>query len=277
MTMASADVAAVAPQRPIIDAHAHLFSKATPLAPGAWHAPAAEATAEQYLQTLDAHGIHYGVLAAASIFGTNNHDALEACRQHRRLRTTVIVAPDCSLQQLRQMAGAGAVGVRFQWRHVADVPDLRAPPQQQLLRHIAELGWHVQLHDDSTRLPNYLPALEEAGVRVVVDHFGRPNAQNGLTCPGFQRLLQSVERGRTWVKLSSAFRLGSPQLAIDAAQALMRHAGPERLMWGSDWPFAAFESSVDYTQTFNDLMTWVPDAAARQRILCETPASFYGL
>jgi predicted TIM-barrel fold metal-dependent hydrolase len=267
--------AAAPTDRPVVDTHAHVFNPSTPLTPGAWHAPATEATAEQYLQALDAHGIDFGVLAAASIFGTNNDDTLAACRSHPRLRTTVIVSPDCSLQQLLAMAQAGAVGVRFQWRNVTQVPDLGAPQYRKLLGHIAKLGWHVQLHDDSHRLPAHLPALESSGVKLVVDHFGRPSQQHGLSCPGFRRLLQSVERGSTWVKLSSAFRLGSQQLARDAAQALMRHAGPERLMWGSDWPFAAFEATVDYTQTVNDLVEWVPDAHARQRILRETPGNFY--
>jgi predicted TIM-barrel fold metal-dependent hydrolase len=272
--MTATEVAAMS-TTPVIDAHAHLFNSSTPLAPGAWHAPVAEATAEQYLQVLDAHGVDFGVLAAASIFGTNNDDALDACRRHPRLRTTVIVAPDCSLQQMQAMAQSGAVGVRLQWRNVRDVPDLGAPQYRKLLRHVADIGWHVQLHDDSHRLPMHLPALESSGVRLVVDHFGRPSAERGLSCPGFQRLLASIERGRTWVKLSSAFRLGSPQFAMQAAQALLRHAGPPRLMWGSDWPFAAFETSVDYAQTVNDLIAWVPDEVERMRILRETPTHFY--
>ena len=56
---------------------------------------------------------------------------------------------------------------------------------------------------------------------------------------------------------------------------LLREAGPGRLVWGSDWPFAAFESRVDYAQTLADLQRWVPDAAARRRIGCETPLKLY--
>lgn len=43
-----------------------------PLAPGTWHAPPADATIARYLATLDAHGVRCGVLAAASLLGTNN-------------------------------------------------------------------------------------------------------------------------------------------------------------------------------------------------------------
>jgi predicted TIM-barrel fold metal-dependent hydrolase len=260
---------------PDVDCHAHAFTMSIPLAPGAWHAPQAEATIEQYLQTLDRHGVRMGVLAAASIFGTNNDYAIEACRRHPRLRTTVILDPACSAGEMKAMAADGVVGVRLQWRNVKDVPDLRGAAYRTFLRRIADLGWHVQLHDDSFRLPPYLDALEEAGVKVVVDHYGRPDGQAGVDCPGFQRMLRSVEKGRTWVKLSSSFRLQSPELATAAAQALLRHAGPERLMWGSDWPFNAFESSMDYQQALDRLALDVPDPQARRRIGCDTPLNFY--
>lgn len=261
---------------PAVDAHAHVFDLATPLAPGAWHRPAAAATVEQYLAQLDAHGVQRGVLAAASIYGTHNGYALDACRAHAaRLRTTVILDPDCPLAEMKALAASGAVGIRLQWRHVAQTPDLTSPTWRNCLRRIAELDWHVELHDDSERLAQPLAALEAAGVKTVVDHFGRPGAELGIRCPGFQRLLRSIETGRTWVKLSSAFRLASPQLALDAAQALLRCAGPERLMWGSDWPFAAFEATVDYAQTLADFTRWVPDAGTRRRIGSETPLAFY--
>lgn len=259
---------------PLVDAHAHVFSAQTPLAPGAWHRPAAEATIEQFLAVLDAHGVQRAVLAAASIYGTNNDYALQACR-HPRLRTTVILDPDCPLADMRALAASGVVGVRLQWRNVAETPDLASSVWQQFLKRMAALDWHVELHDDSTRLARPLDVLEAAGVKIVVDHFGRPDAQQGIRCPGFQRLLRSVEAGRTWVKLSAGFRLATPELAVEAAQALLRHAGPERLMWGSDWPFAAFERAMDYDQALAGLAAWVPDARDRRRIGSDTPLAFY--
>ena len=264
-----------APAPRIIDTHAHVFSMTMPLAEGAWHTPAAEADPQLYLHTLDEHGVESGILAGASISGTNNDYPLAACDRSPRLRTTVIVAPDCPLEVLQDMARRGAVGVRYQLRNVARVPDFASSEYRPLLRHIADLGWHVQLHDDARRLPDYLPALEAAGVNVVVDHFGRPDQEDGIGGKGFQRLLRSLAGGRTWVKLSSAFRLGSDALVLQAASTLVEHAGPERLMWGSDWPFAAFESQVTYTQVLNDLNTWVPDPVTRHRIAFDTPNLFF--
>ncbi len=270
------DTTQAAPSRhPVIDTHAHVFSTTMPLTEGAWHKPAADADADQYIETLDAHGITFGVLSAASISGTNNDYVLDACRQHRRLRATVILSPDCPLARMKEMAACGVVGVRFQWRHVRDVPDLSSKEYGRLLKNIADLGWHVQLHDDSFRLPAYLPALEASGVKVVVDHFGRPDAEHDTQAEGFQRLLRSVEGGRTWVKLSSPFRIGSDAVVREAARLLLEHAGAERLMWGSDWPFAAFESSFTYAMALESLEELVPDALTRDRISCDTPLKFY--
>jgi predicted TIM-barrel fold metal-dependent hydrolase len=56
---------------PLVDSHAHAYTLSMPLASTAWHRPATEATVEQYLETLDAHGVRYGVRCAARRFGTD--------------------------------------------------------------------------------------------------------------------------------------------------------------------------------------------------------------
>jgi len=88
-------------------------------------------------------------------------------------------------------------------------------------------------------------------------------------------VLAAVEQGRTWVKLSAGFRQADPAAPQALAAQLLRIAGPERLLWGSDWPFAAFEDRVTYAGTLAALESWVPDAAARRRITGETPLRFY--
>jgi predicted TIM-barrel fold metal-dependent hydrolase len=83
------------------------------------------------------------------------------------------------------------------------------------------------------------------------------------------------DNGRTWVKLSAGYRLESPQIAQDCARALLAHAGPERLLWGSDWPFAAFENSMRYEYAIAHFKQWVPDANMRRIIGGETAFRLY--
>ncbi|WP_165357582.1 amidohydrolase [Sphingosinicella sp. CPCC 101087] len=259
---------------PRIDTHAHIFHAGMPLAADAWHRPTREAPLEDYLSCLGRAGIGRAVLAAASLFGDYNDYALAATAARPNLRTTVIVDPATDVSRLREMAAAGAVGLRLQWRSTPAPPDLDSPPWRKLLRTVADLGWHVQLHDNGARLPAAIEKIERSGASLVIDHFGRPDAALGVNCPGFQAVLRAVERGRTWVKLSADFRVGPDALVRDLTAALLRHAGPERLFWGSDWPFAAFEGEVTYEQTLARFEALVPDAGLRGRIH-KAAARFY--
>lgn len=249
-----------------VDTHAHIYHSGMPLAGDAWHQPAGEARLEDYLACLDRAGIDRAVLAAASLFGTNNTYALAATAAEPRLRTTLIVDPDTDTALLRDMAAAGAVGVRLQWRSTPEPLDLDSPVWRRFLRRVADLGWHVQLHDNGWRLPGAIERIEASGAPLVIDHFGRPDQTKGVSCPGFQAVLRAVERGNTWVKLSGDFRVGPDAMVRELADALLRHAGPERLFWGSDWPFAAFESEVTYARTVARFEELVPDEAVRGSI-----------
>ncbi|HTP95240.1 MAG TPA: amidohydrolase family protein [Burkholderiales bacterium] len=260
---------------PLVDCHAHVYTTGMPLAATAWHRPPHDASIEQYLATLDEHGVRFAVLAAASLYGYYNDYSILATRKHSRLRTTAILPPDADPYIMRMMKADGVVGVRFQFRTLDNPPDLAAPEYRLLLRRIADLDWHVHLHDEGPRLPRPIAALEAAGVKLVIDHFGRPDPAQGVNGEGFKAVLRSIERGRTWVKLSAGYRLASPALAVECARVLLEHAGPERLLWGSDWPFAAFESKVRYRDTVENFAAWVPDAAARRIIGGETALKLY--
>jgi predicted TIM-barrel fold metal-dependent hydrolase len=79
-------------------------------------------------------------------------------------------------------------------------------------------------------------------------------------------VLRAVDRGATWVKASAAFRLKPPAMGAELAATLLQRVGPERLVWGSDWPFAAFEDAVTYQQTLDAFAFNVPDEAARREM-----------
>ena len=54
-------------------------------------------------------------------------------------------------------------------------------------------------------------------------------------------------------------------------------ARPDRMVWGSDWPFPNMSEA---TPDLGDLLTlfgdWVSDAALRRQILVDNPARLYG-
>lgn len=259
---------------PLVDAHAHVFDAGMPMPEDAWHQPPEMAPTARYLSTLDDAGVVFGVLAAASIFGDYNDYMLDAIRAHRRLRATVIVSPDIDGYALRAMDWDGVVGIRLQFRNVADPPDLTSYPYARLLRRVADLGWHVHLHDEGERLPDAIAAIEAAGPRLVIDHFGRPDPTLGKDSTGFRAVLDAVQRGRTWVKLSAGFRNAPPLSTPALSKILLAEAGTERLLWGSDWPFASFEAEMSYDKALADYRADVPGARDRTKI-DRTALKFY--
>lgn len=52
---------------------------------------------------------------------------------------------------------------------------------------------------------------------------------------------------------------------------LLREAGAQRLLWGTDWPWVSNESAVDYARCLGWLGEWLPDPGPRDIILRDTP------
>jgi predicted TIM-barrel fold metal-dependent hydrolase len=263
---------------PVVDAHAHIFTPDMPTADSAWMKPAYAFTAEDYLRVLDAHGVHFGVIAGISIYGSYNDYMIEQLRRQPRLRGTVNIDPATDRYTLERMKADGVVGVRLQLSRRKQLPDLGSEVYRLLLRRVIDLNWHVHLAVEGPQLPAILPALEASGVRIVLDHFGHPDPVEGLENAGFVAMLRSIETGRTWVKLSAGYRLtwqgqgsGTPDpramsLARETATRLLQVAGPERLLWGSDCPFVGHESSLTYRDALDSLQEWVPAPQARRQI-----------
>ena len=88
-------------------------------------------------------------------------------------------------------------------------------------------------------------------------------------------MMRAVDKGRTWVKMSAGYRLESPDVAQACARELVQQCGPERLLWGSDWPFATFEDRVKYADVVEAFKRWIADANVRRVIGGETPFKLY--
>jgi predicted TIM-barrel fold metal-dependent hydrolase len=262
-------------QPPLVDSHFHLWRVDQPLADTAWHVKVRDASFEEFIQVMDRHGVVLGVIAAASIYGQYNDYVRQALRQHKRFRATATVSPQTDIYQLERMRDDGFVGIRFVWGLLDEIPDIRSGDYRMLLRRVADLGWHVHLTDREHRIASTIAAVEDSGAKLVVDHLGLFDTSEGVNGAAFKTLMAAVERGNTWVKLSAGFRFNPPTASKQYAQALVALTGGERLVWGSDWPFAAYEDKVTYADTIAALEEWVPDPVVRARICGSTPLKLY--
>ncbi|WP_363322242.1 amidohydrolase family protein [uncultured Pigmentiphaga sp.] len=263
---------------PAVDTHAHVFARSLALAPGRRYAPENDALLETYLAHLDAHGLQAGLLIQPSFLGTDNRYMLDAIRlAPHRLKGVAVVDARTNAAELGRMAQAGVVGIRLNLIG-QPLPTLEDGTWRDLLGCVRELGWHVELHVEAARLADIVTALQPAHCRLVVDHFGRPDPALGTADPGFRWLLEAAGDYDLWVKLSGAYRNWRDPSGADArraAELLLAHVGPDRLLWGSDWPHTQ-HPGVTYAQTRRALDDWISDPALRQRILVINPRSCFG-
>ena len=262
-----------------IDCHAHVFRRDLPM-PDRRRAPSGyDATIDDYLGMLDAHGMSHGVLIQPSFLGTDNSYLLAALRAHPdRLRGVAVVEPGIAGAKLQAMADAGVVGIRLNLIGLP-TPDVGSPAWVELLHGLRDLRWQVEVHQVAGKLEPVLEPLLAADLDVVVDHFGRPDAALGVDDPGFRYLLSTGRSRRVWVKLSGAYRNGAQgggeATALAAMPLLKASHGLDRLVWGSDWPHTLFERTADYTTQRRLLDAWLPDARERHIVLADTPAALF--
>jgi 2-pyrone-4,6-dicarboxylate lactonase len=262
------------------DTHAHVVGDGYefPFVDDRSYTPPA-ATEKQYLRMLDALGLTYGVLVQVSVHGTDNSLMLEVLRDHpKRLRGVAVCAPDVTEATLHDMHEAGVRGLRL---NVSVGGGIGFEAMETLAAKIAPLGWHLQLLTTPERLLDAAPRLPALPVPVVVDHMAyvRP-AEGGVEHPAFKAMLALLEGGRTWVKLSGAYRVSQQERGwadVDAMARTLVAAAPDRMLWGTDWPHVHYGRRMMQTgETLDVLGRWIPDPALRKRVLVTNPAKLYG-
>jgi len=261
-------------QGPLVDSHAHIWEPDMPFAAAAWTRPGYVYTAEQFLADMEGAGIRYGVVAAASLFGTYNDYTIRSLRRFPTLRGTAILDPAVDLYALEALRADGIVGTRLQWYMLESLPDIAGEVFQRFCRRLRDLGMHVHLNIEGSRLPAVARELASTGVRLVIDHYGWHDPAPRLRADSYQAMLRLMETGNVWVKLASGFRRPDRDLPAEYTRDLLARFGAERLLWGSDSPFIGHEQAASYRSVVEDLHYAVPEEATR-RALGESAYRFY--
>jgi predicted TIM-barrel fold metal-dependent hydrolase len=258
---------------PLVDAHAHIFTRAMPLIANPRHTPQYDFTLQDYLAQLDKHGIRHGVIAAASPWGDYNDYTVQSVGATLdRLRGTIILHPG-KQYDLAAMKKQGIVGVRLPYIGLPQLPDITTDAYRKLLRDIADQDWHVHLHVEGRHIPALLPLLEKSGPKIVIDHLGRPAPDEKKGSAGYRAIVDSVQRGKSWIKVSCGYRIG--EIAKEHFQGFLDELGPERLFWASDCPFVGHENEFAYAATIDWLAELVSDNEQRRLLFGANAFDFY--
>jgi predicted TIM-barrel fold metal-dependent hydrolase len=261
------------------DAHFHVFGDRAryPLDPRRNYTPHT-ATLDDYRATMRACGIDRAVLVQPSVYGNDNRCLLDVLRAAANAgdacRGVVVPDPAASDDELLAMDALGVRGIRL---NVVNPQMLDTEDALALCARMQARRWHLQVHlrlagDGAARLARLADRVD---VPLVVDHFGRPAASDPLP----PLLLELVASGRVWVKLSAAYRIGTPPAYPELAAYVdaLVGANPKRLVWGSDWPHTELQGGVPHDADLVDLLlSWLPDPALLRRVCVDNPAELYG-
>jgi L-fuconolactonase len=274
----------------VVDAHLHVWDLER--SEYAWLTPElgplyASFTPEQAQAELEAAGIASAVLVQAEDSERDTELMLEAARRHPWIAGVVgwvrLDDPPVAERQLdRWLHEPRFRGVRHLVHDDPRDDFLLLPSVRRSLRRLAERGVAFDVPD---AWPRHLAATADlAGalgdLRVVVDHLGKP-PYGGADWDDWRRTLGEVAaRPNTTAKVSGLQVAGRPFTVAEvrpAWEAALELFGPERLMWGSDWPLTVLVGGYGHAWDVMSSLIAELSPAEQAHVTFSTAASVYKL
>lgn len=258
---------------PKIDCHVHVFDPVRfPYRADTLYAPSGAeiGSADDLARVYRVYGVTHALLVEPnSGYDEDNRCMLDAiARSEGRYKGIAVVPNHASRATLEDLKAQGVVGVAFN-ASLKGVDHYRGT--EALLRHLEALDMFLQIQVHGDQLLGLLPLLQGSGVRLLVDHCGRPVPGAGVEQPGFQALLELGRRRRAVVKLSGQAKFSAQAYphadAAMFARQLLEAFTPDACLWGSDWPFLRAASRIDLGTVLALAGDLLPDAADRRKVM----------
>jgi predicted TIM-barrel fold metal-dependent hydrolase len=276
------------------DCHTHIHGdpEAFPLFPGRVYTPEI-ALPEDMAALHNALRLQRVVIVTPSIYGTDNSATLYGMKARGADARGVAVIDDKTPEhELDAMGRAGVCGVRLNLA-TSGISDPMVGRQRFIaaVTRVTRRNWHIQINTSLTMIAAIRDLVATSPVPVVFDHFGGARAELGLEQRGFADLVELVQSGKAYIKISAAYRVSSaapdyPDV-VPLAKALIA-ANAERVLWGTDWPHpnpvpppggkptdVTPLLQIDDGRVMNLLPVWAPGAGTRRKILVENPMRLY--
>lgn len=170
------------------------------------------------------------------------------------------------------------------FREVLQSKDPAYMLRKDFIRGIHKLGKRGYAYDILT-FPHQLKAALELikncpNQRFVIDHLSKPYIKNGEWKEWEKAVIPLAERELVYCKLSGMiteadWKKWNPSELSPYLEIALELFGPERLMFGSDWPVCLvageYEQVFHVVEDFSNALS----AGERDRIMGETAAEFY--
>ena len=222
---------------------------------------------------------------------------LDALRQLGPQHARAVVAFDpntTSVSTLQVWHRIGVRGARFNLQSVGKTRDSNelAAILHQYADMIRPLDWVLQLYVPIAKIIALEKIIPELQVRVCFDHFGQPelpdpdiNSPYSITgnpylLPGFASLINLLEQGNTFVKMSAPYRISTEAEQRDlepVAKELLRVAGKSRIVFATDWPHTRFEG-LDIRPFMERVVEWCgEDKVLTERVFKSNAEDLWGI
>jgi predicted TIM-barrel fold metal-dependent hydrolase len=257
------------------DTHIHLIGPQIdfPLQPGPFNfLDFEDSTIDDWLRLKETLGMSRGVHVQSFMYGHGYHYVLHTLhRAAGSLKAVVNLWPGITDEELNTLESAGVIGARFS---ATTHPEI----DEALIRRIVERGWSIHYSLGPTADENWRWKILDRPGSIVLEHLGLAPGANGTSSPEFAFVLQALESGRCWVKLSArgsdALDLPFPDLApmVDAVLEAM----PSRILWGSDWPHIPYFRPMPHDADLVDLAwDWIAEEDLMRQVFVLNPAEAF--
>ena len=185
--------------------------------------------------------------------------------------------------QLSRIAHPALRGIRPMLQDINDTRWILQDGVIDALRQVAGAGLRL----DALITPCHLPVIEELAGRVpslpiVIDHCAKPVFDGTDPGPDWRRGIDALAaHPQVFCKLSGLANEFGPGWSADTLRPVFDHVlqafGPDRLMWGSDWPVLELAGTyADWLQVAQTLCAALSDAD-RAQVFGQTAIRFYDL
>lgn len=266
-----------------IDAHHHLWDlslRDQPWMDGPWADPIRRTyTTEDLAPHLNAHAVDRTIVVQSSSSYEETAELLQIASDNTPVRAVVgwadLTDPDLA-GALAALPAAGLAGIRHQVQDEPDPDWLDRPDVRRGLGILAEAG----LVYDLLVTPRELPAALRCAAALpqlafVLDHAGKPPIAAGGWddwAAGITRLarLPNVACKLSGLVTEADWQTWEPGQILPYARHTLDAFGPDRTMFGSDWPVCTLAASYD------DVVALADAAAADAGLSTQERSAFFG-
>lgn len=276
----------------VIDAHQHFWQLSQPFDYGWLEQPGLSAIRRDYLPhdlapQLARAGVDRTVFVQTQHNLAENRWALKLAEGSETLAGVVgwidLASESCEDQLLELQQHPKFVGIRHVTQDEPDDDFILRPEVVRGLRVLQKHGvpfdllFYVKHLRHAATLARLLPDLP-----MVIDHLAKPRIRDGVTDDWIDHLIAAAQFPNIYCKLSGMvteadWKNWKPADLKPYVDAALNAFGPERCMFGSDWPVCELAGS--YEQVHAALVEVLGPLAEgeRQRIFGGTAAEFYKL